>query len=547
MAPVESTPHPHATVPDPLANAKFSLNSLGVAGFFGGDIAVNGMATVIFFIGRRFVGLYNAPGSLEVAKRYGQLASSRVYRGLFPGGDTTDPAQLFGLDGKDGPKFLAAHSGSLFEKTSHLGHLIARMARREECEPWSQKRNPHRTTTPGTVTVIDLGHLEAHEPRAFINPAPPYHVHSAHSARSPLKHYGLLALFPIITSIGGCVGSALVADWWSFGCILLGMVANGCACFVLGSAKLAFQHPEPAQTAPRGDGILWAGNDIVVIRGSERAVNTITRGRFFLQYDKRQPDEDAPSRASASQERLKGVDDREESPVDNADLPVNDRESPVETGEPRKIKRDGDYDAPKGGKPDSFWIGIASLLLTLQFLVQLLLIPQATLFGQLMFVCTLAASGGYNAYLSSINREDIQTGILCDILKLSEHSPGGGQKIRKFQFATWTSTSTFACLALQPGPNHRLPDSSKVLNALIPNDTEVWNKWKGILTRKLRSKVPWEFTNEDRTLKRAEYGDTQGRETEEEKRQRQEDEKLLSLFISDAETTYQRYRNAFPE
>ena len=97
MAPVESTPHPHATVLDPLANAKFSLNSLGVAGFFGGDIAVNGMATVIFFIGRRFVGLYNAPGSLEVAKRYGQLASSRVYRGLFPGGDTTDPAQLFGL------------------------------------------------------------------------------------------------------------------------------------------------------------------------------------------------------------------------------------------------------------------------------------------------------------------------------------------------------------------------------------------------------------------------------------------------------------------
>ena len=518
MAPVESTPHPHATVPDPLANAKFSLNSLGVAGFFGGDIAVNGMATVIFFIGRRFVGLYNAPGSLEVAKRYGQLASSRVYRGLFPGGDTTDPAQLFGLDGRDGPKFLAAHSGSLFEKTSHLGHLIARMARQEDCELWTQEQNPRRTTTPGTVTVIDLNHLEENEPEAFINPAPPYHIHNAHSARSPLKHYGLLALFPIITSIGACVGSALVADWWSFGCILLGMVANGCACFVLGSAKLAFQHPEPAQMAPPGDGILWAGNDIVVVRGSERAVNTITRGRFFLQYDERQVEEDASRGPSTSPEPLLGNE------------------------EPRKIKRDGDYDAPRGGKPDSFWIGIASLLLTLQFLVQLLLIPQATLFGQLMFVCTLAASGGYNAYLSSINREDIQTGILCEILRLSKHSTDAGEKkqgkIRKFKFATWTSTSTFACLALQ-GPEKRLPDSSKVLNALIPNDTVVWNRWKCVLTEKLRSKEPWKFTDEDRDLgaeASVECGDTQAK-----------DQKLLSLFIDDAQVACERYHAAFPK
>ncbi len=509
MAPVDqSALHPHAAVLDPLANAKFTLNSLGVAGFFGGDIAVNGMATVIFFFGRRFGGLYNTPGSLEIARRYGQLANSRIYKGIFPG-DMSDPSQLFGLDGKPGPKFLAARSGSLFERTSHLGYLIARMARRERCEQSDQDlaKTQERMTSPGTVTVIDLNHLRENEPNKLIHPTLPY------------RHYGFLALFPILTSIGACVGSALVADWWSFGCILLGMIANGCACFVLGSGKLAFQHPEPANGAPPGDGILWAGgNDVVVIRGSERAVNTLTRGRFFLQYGECRACPPAPTgQAGAYVEIAK-----------------------------QNVKRGSDNGAPAGGNPNSFWIGIASLLLTTQFLAQLLLIPQATLFGQLMFVCTLAVSGGYNAYLSSIDREDIQTRILRQILDLDEKPAEGGEetprKVRKFKFGTWTATSTFACLALQPDPVKRLPDSSKVLNALIPNDTEVWNRWKDILRKKLHSKNPWEFTVEDRKRGR---GERQPTDDSEEKRQIEDNEMLLRLFIADAETAYQRYCNAF--
>ncbi|KAM5539264.1 hypothetical protein V8D89_007137 [Ganoderma adspersum] len=517
MAPVESTPHPHATVPDPLANASFSLNSLGVAGFFGGDIAVNGMATVIFFFGRRFGGLYNAPGSLEIAKRYGQLANSRVYRGLFPNGDTTDPAQLFGLDGKDGPKFLAARSGSLFAKTGHLAHLIARMARHRKCERLPAQT--HRMTSPGTVTIIDLNHLDENEPDTLIHPDVQY------------RHYGLLALIPILTSIGACVGSALVADWWSFGCIALGMMANGCACFVLGSGKLAFQHPEPAHGAPPGDGVLWAGgNDVVVIRGREHAVNALTRGRFFLQYGE--------DRAPTAHAKYQEIEEQQ-------------------GGEQQKqsTQRQIDNDAPAGGNPDSFWIGIASLLLTTQFLAQLLLIPQATLFGQLMFVCTLAVSGGYNAFLSSINREDIQTRILREILKLDEEPEGDGpgrpRKIQKFKFGTWTATSTFACLALQPDPNKRLPDSSKVLNALIPNDTEVWNRWKVVVTEELRLKEPWGQKSRDEDS--VESGDSrndmgvEGRATgERQQKLGEEDRTLLSSIITDAQMACEMYHTAFP-
>lgn len=46
-------------------------------------------------------------------------------------------------------------------------------------------------------------------------------------------------------------------------------------------------------------------------------------------------------------------------------------------------------------------VGICSLLLLSQFLIQLLLVPRATLFGQIMFLSSLAVSWAYNSFLSS--------------------------------------------------------------------------------------------------------------------------------------------------
>ena len=94
----------------PLSSSSFTLDSSGVAGFFGGDSAVSGMATVNLIPNRRWGGWYNTPGSYEIAKQFGQLANSRFWDGLFPGGKH-DPAELFGLDGKSGPAFLAVRSG----------------------------------------------------------------------------------------------------------------------------------------------------------------------------------------------------------------------------------------------------------------------------------------------------------------------------------------------------------------------------------------------------------------------------------------------------
>ncbi|KAI0649499.1 hypothetical protein C8Q79DRAFT_999247 [Trametes meyenii] len=361
------------------------------------------MATVHLLQGRRWLGWYNTPGSYEIAKQYGQLANSRFWDGLFPGVNR-DPAQLFGLDGKSGPRFLAAHSGSSINPSGHLAHLIARKARNE---PIARSIvNKRRSTLEHTVTTVDL----SYSPKQEELPRP-------QKSRLPL-----LALIPIAVSIAASVLCGLVADWWCCGSIAFGVLASGLACFVIGSGKLTFRHPAPAKGAPPGDGILLNEGNILVIRGEEGAVNALTRGRFCLTF----------------------------------------------TSQPR-------YEN----------IGVCSVLLTIQFLIQLLLIPQGTLFGQLMFVVTLGVSWFYNAYLSALDKEDIQTDILLELMRLNKTS------IQKIALGTRTAQAVFTLLALN------CPRPRKILDELLPNDTPAWRRWKDVIIRRITHNEPLRFKEED--------------------------------------------------
>ncbi|PIL35275.1 hypothetical protein GSI_02000 [Ganoderma sinense ZZ0214-1] len=519
MAPIaQSAPQHDAAVHDPLAGANFTLDSSGVAGFFGGDTAVHGMATVNLFRWRKWGGWYNTPGSYEIAKQYGQLANARLCKGLFPGGGTDDPSQLFGLNGKTGPKFLATRSGSAFEQTGHLAALIMRMARKMRPDHPVARGGQEGITTPATVTVLDLQTV----PGEIVYPKLSNH------------HSALIAVIPVGASIGACVGCALVADWWSFSSILLGMFANGCACFVLGSGRLTFKHHKPADGAPRGDGMFVSHNSgVVVVRGDEGAVNCLTRGRFYLAYDSSPSTSGTPPPNDVDPNPDDSVDEDPKKDLERANgNAAGDGEG--RDGEEKEDKNQGDRDtdsAPPGGQPNSFGIGLCSILLTAQFLFQLLLIPQGVLFGQVMFVSTLAVSWGYNTYLSSINREDIQTAVLCDILKL------GKANIRKFEFGTWTAMSTFACLALQGNPNKPLPDhSSMVWNALLPSTTEVWAKWREVVNAKMGQSGDWE------DLLRYQEGEGQERET---KPFSPEDQKLLEELLKDAYAAHKRYLEVY--
>ncbi|KAH7887335.1 hypothetical protein F5I97DRAFT_1859630 [Phlebopus sp. FC_14] len=405
----------------PLDKSQFTLDTSGVAGVFGGDEAVSAMATVHVYENRKWLGWYNTPGSYEIAKRYGRLAKSKFFDGFFPGVHT-DPATLFELDGWVGPKFRAAHSGTIIGETGHLAALFMK-----ECADRRGIDVKGRKTQPVGVTIAELRHVPDNE--MF-----PQRIR----AYSPV-----FASLPISVSIGTCVACAVFEDWYAFALILLGILVSGISCLVIGSGKFTFTHPKPAKGSPPGDGILGSTGEIVVLKGDEGAVNSITRGKFSLRFS---------------------------------------------------------------SEPHYRNIGWCSVLLTIQFVAQLLLIPQASLFGQIMFVGSLVVSWAYNSWLSSLDKEKIQREILL-------HSVLAKPRLTKYVLGTRTSMVIFVLLALNP------EEPSKLLEDLLPNDTKVWRAWKSTILRRLGDKEKfhfdasdWDddkFSQEEKSLLETLYGDAQ--------------------------------------
>lgn len=382
----------------PLQDADWNLDISGVAGFFGGDVAVSAMATVHVYEGRKWLGFYNTPGSYEIAKRYGQLGRTRFWDGLYPGGNV-DPAVLFELDGMSGPKYKAIHSGTIISKTGHLAHLFLQECK--EIPPADVRRfSDMRKTTPVAVTIAELHYEE---------PETETHPHLIRRGRNLS-----MALFTVSSSMCTALACFFFHDWICASMISLGMIAGGVSCFVIGEGKFTFAHPKPAPGAPHGDGLLERDGEVVILKGTEGAVNPITRGKFSLKYT----------------------------------------------------------DAP-----DFHRIGCASLLLTLQFLAQLVLVPQGKLIGQLMFVISLIISWGYNSYLSSLDKESIQRRLLLENILRKP-------KLEKFELGTRTIMVVFVLLVLTPATGDTL---SKLLDEMLPNDTHVWKIWKRVVLGKIAS------------------------------------------------------------
>ncbi|KAG1726681.1 hypothetical protein EDB19DRAFT_1929916 [Suillus lakei] len=332
----------------PINQSHFNLNTSNVAGFFG---------------------WYNSPGSYTVAKKFGQLANSRLWDGLFPGPNLT-PAEVFGLDGKPGPRYWGVFSGTDMT-TGHLAYLSRDM-------------------------------------RDF------------------------------------CSASG---DWLAFALIMIGVISSGISCLVMGSAQLEFTSvKEAAPGVPPADG------DVIIIRGAEKDIDPITKGSFCLKMN---------------------------------------------------------------GGPEFRRIGFCSLLLLAQFLIQLLLIPQATTFGQIMFISSLAASWAYNSFLSSLEQEKIQINILMKALR--------DPRMLKISLKNRAAQAVFACLVLGDGAR-RPPNSDfkpkEVLQCIIPNETRVWNTWRDKVMEELEKPEekafgldficdPPEFRDDERKLLTSLFRDAQ--------------------------------------
>ncbi|KAL4081315.1 hypothetical protein V8B97DRAFT_1863685 [Scleroderma yunnanense] len=324
------------TEPSSLNQTRFILDTAAVAGILGGEEAISSITLVHVFEGWKWLGWYNSPGSYIMGMRFARLAQSAVPTLR----DSTlhmqtDLAALFEYDCRRGPKFKAAHSGTIIHETGHLASLFMM-----ECADLNATPIPGRNTQPVPVTIANLNHAPDAEVRA-------------HWTEPCALIY---ACVPIVVSLGTCAASFIYGDWYSFSMILLGIIVSGISCLVIGSGTFLFIHPEPAPGSPPGDGILRGEEGVVILRGEERAVNAVTRGKFSL--------------------RFKDRDAR------------------------RCIK----------------YVKICSFLLVMQSIAQLILIPQSPLFGQLMFFLSLAVSWLYNLWLWSFNRDKVQRNILMNIL-----------------------------------------------------------------------------------------------------------------------------------
>ncbi|KAG1735711.1 uncharacterized protein EDB91DRAFT_1143913, partial [Suillus paluster] len=249
-----------------------------------------------------------------------------------------------------------------------------------------------------------------------------------------LDHKKWWASIPISASLAACAMCGYDHDWYCFAMILLGIISNGLTCLVVGSASVVLEGVKPADNAPPGDGMLVddSSNHIVILKGAEEDVNGITKGRVYLEYLPR----------VWMKKRSPGL------PREPSGATPDLEQAPEEKG-----RQNGALD-------------FGALLLGMQSLLQLLLIPQGTLFGQLMFLSSFVISWVYNLYLSSLDKEKIQQELLFKTLNVDVGS------MSRFELGTRTTAAVFATLVLRP------PSPIKLLNCFLPNKTAVWNRWR---------------------------------------------------------------------
>ncbi|KAH7923617.1 hypothetical protein BV22DRAFT_569537 [Leucogyrophana mollusca] len=263
--------------------------------------------------------------------------------------------------------------------------------------------------------------------------------------------------------------------------ILLGIVSSGLSCLIIGSGLLKVETvKDPAPGVPPGDGVL-IGEEIVVLKGREKCVNVVTKGKFVLNMEGRYT-KIGPAIAAAEGGSVNHGDSSEEK------------------------------------RPEYRSIGLCSLLLVLQFLLQLLLIPQGALIGQIVFLLSFVISWAYNSFLSSLEKFKIQADMLCEVLS--------NPRMKRYQLGTRTAMAVFVILELRP------LDPSKLLNEFLPNDTEVWRVWKNMIVKRVLPGDVLEFDERDWPPVAMELDDA--------------GKKLLKVLLSDATAAWDGYMLCAP-
>nr|VWP01756.1 Polyadenylation factor subunit 2 [Ganoderma boninense] len=513
-------------LPTPILQGSFS--SVGIAGFFGGDNAFTGVSAIALMPGRRWLGWYNSPGTFGIAKQFAQLAKLKISDSLFPNGER-DPTRLFQLDGQTGPSFVAAHSGVVLEFTGHPGSILTSRAEAARLSHVFNREGTHgKRGTGQNVTILNLQRHSAPAldmPIAFTPPT--------------LSTETLWSLAPMAVSVGASIMCALVADWFCFTSIVMGMVAHGSVCAIVGSGKLTFTAPQAALEGPPGDGVLVGKKETVILVGAGSAVNIFTRGRFFFKFGANQEASKPP--AQQAEKDAHGISNTKEGGASNRAMDNGEAHHP---SLPSKVSMPRSMPActspPVLLNPPAllthlvsiipkwreYTIWFFAILLMVQPVIQFFLVPLGSLFGQLLFVVSILASWAYNLYLSNrIDRDVILTQFLFDQLGLNDR-----EHVQKYRLTTLTSLVAFTALVLASA-RPKIDDPLAFLDSMIPQNTVVWRAWKEAMTAVLKNReYIHEGPAEDRIFSEADL-----------KRVDKEYRGLLKIFFDDAEDSWKAW------
>ena len=417
----------------PLRSTTFSLDVSSLAGFLGAEAALAVMMLPHLHAQRKWWGWYNCPGSYQIAKRYGELAHFR-FLGALRGSTSSLPELALDLPSSAGSTYTAARSSIASSPVSPLAAMLF-----EECRGLETIVINGRQTTPVDVTIADL----RREPT------------SLERLSVPSTYSRWIAVCPIATTLSAAIACAVYHDAVCAAMILVGALCHGLACLVMGNARFVYRHDVVSEHTPNhAHGWLESrdSRSIVILRGSDRAVTPVLRGRFSLQFE------------SSQRHCL---------------------------------------------------VTFCSILLGVQFLLQLLFVPQGTRFGQIMFVGSLSASWLYHQHVLANSKADVlQRIVMEEVLR--------GPVLRKLRFGTRTTAAVFVLLVLRP----EIRNMRACLASLLPSDTLVWQLWQDAVLRRLGSEKPLCFADCDK-----EWRSGRGLSSV-------DDNSLLDTLFGDASTAY---------
>ncbi|KAL4062821.1 hypothetical protein V8B97DRAFT_1848631, partial [Scleroderma yunnanense] len=202
------------------------------------------------------------------------------------------------------------------------------------------------------------------------------------------------------------------SDWIYASTITLGMLANSLACIAIGAGRSVFQRSthDDSDGFVNRNGILVAENDVIALKGSVKVVETVTHGTFLLRFP---------------------------------------------------------------GEPECRYLKLCIALLLLLPIVQILLIPQGSLLGQICFVVSITVSWIYNTWLASWGTETRQReACIRNVLRIPV--------VWRYRFGTKTAAAVFTSLALDPqNPN-------RIVDAIITNDIPALGRFKDDIISRIR-------------------------------------------------------------